>query len=270
MRRFLPLLFCLAHLFMPIVVTSQKPLSESSRQQKKQSPVIDALWINILPFRGDFIPGKYPKATYFDLQSDGRFVFAEGDDPSILEVVRSGIVSEKLVRRAFQIVDKPSVLDADDTDPGEPIFSDSDWVSVGLMIDGKLKASGGWAYQEEIKDYPVEFRNLVAELKRVAASLPLATTIKALLTAAEVETKRVESMGRDRYIVLDEERLKLLPVLKQAILMSRRMVAVDETQMSRLAELAKLMDPKSTYWGLYTIRGQGFYEIGAPYFPRAR
>jgi len=271
MKRSLPLLICLAHLFIPIAVISQEPLSESSRKQRKESPVIDALWINILPSRRDFIPGKYPQASYFDLQSDGRFVFAEGDEYSTMKIVRSGILPEKFVRRAFQIVDKPSVLNADDTDPGEPIFSDSDWVSVGLMIEGKVKASGGWAYQEEIKDFPAEFRKLIAELRSIAAKLPYATNIKALLSAAVVDRKRVESIGRDRFIALDEERLEGLPALMQAILMSRRMVAVeDETQMSRLAELAKRMNPESAYWGLYTIRGQGFYEIGAHYLRSAR
>lgn len=210
-----------------------------------------------------------PQASYFDLQSDGRFVFAEGNESAFMKVIRSGVLPEKLVRRAFQIVGKPSVLNADDTDPGEPIFSDSQWVSVGLMAGGKVRARGGWAYQEEIKDFPTEFQRLIGELRSVAAKLPQATNIKALLSADVVEEKRVDLIGRDRFIALDEVALDKLSVLKQAVLMSRRMVAVeDETQMSRLAELARRINPQSKYWGLYKIGEQGFYEIGAYYLQR--
>src|SRR5215211_2424035 len=146
MKRTLPLLICLAQLFIPITAIGQGYLSESSRKQKNDSPAVDALWINLLSNLRD--PGKQPRASYFDLQSDGRFVFAEGDDYSTMKVVRSGILPGKLVRRAFQIVDKPSVLNAHDTDSGEPILSDSDWVSVGLMRGAKVKAIGGWGFQE--------------------------------------------------------------------------------------------------------------------------
>jgi len=245
---------------------SQEPLYESTREQKEESLPVDALWLNILASKRNFIPGKYPQSSYFDVQSNGRFVFAEGDQSSTMKVVRSGTLPEMLVRRAFQIVNKPSVLNAVDTDPGEPIFSDSDWVSIGLMLGGKVKARGGWAYQEEVKDFPAEFRKLIAELRSFAATLPQAANIKALLSAAAVDRKRVESIGRDRFIALDEERLDRLPALRQAVLMSRRMVAVeDETQMRRLAELARQMKPESAYWGLYSIREKGFYEVAAYY-----
>src|SRR6185436_17943024 len=79
MKRTLPLLICLAHLFIPIAVTSQKPLSESSRKQKNDSPAVNALWITVVPAFKDFGSDKRPQSSYFDLQSDGRFVFAEGD-----------------------------------------------------------------------------------------------------------------------------------------------------------------------------------------------
>jgi hypothetical protein len=188
-----------------------------------------------------------------------------------MKVVRFGVLPEKLVRRAFHIVGKPPVLNADDTEPGEPIFSDSDWVSIGLMIRGKVRANGGWAYQEELKDFPAEFRELIRELRSVAAKLPQATNIKALLSAAMVDPKRIESIGRDRFIALDEEGLDRLPTLRQAVSMSRRMVAVkDEAQMSRFAELARRMNPQSPYWGLYKIGEHGFYEVEAHYFQRAR
>ena len=265
MKRSLLLLICLAHLFTPIGVVTQERLFESSGEQKKESAVVDAFWINILPIRSE-----HQKPSYFDLQSDGRFVFAEGDDPAIIKTVRSGILPKKFVWRAFQIVNKPSVFKARDTDPGEQIFSDSDWVSVGLVIDGKVKASGGWFYQEELKDFPAEFRKLLAELRSVAVKLPHATNIKALLSGGMVEMKRVELIGRERFIVLDEEAQDRLPALMQAISMSRRMIAVeDETQMRRLEQLARRLNPQSAYWGLYTIRGQDFYEIGAPYLQRS-
>lgn len=270
MKKTLPLLICLVHLLIPIAVMSQQPSSDSSRKQKTNSRAVDALWISILPSKIDFPPGKYPQSIYFDVQSDGRFVVAEGDDPTILKVVRSGVLPEKLVRRAFQIVNQPAVLNADDTEPGEPIFSDSDWVSVGLMIGGNVKASGGWAYQEEIKDFPAEFRNLVAELKSIAAKLPQATKIKALLSAGVVDAQRVESIGRNKFIGLDEEGLNRLPALKQAILTSRRIIAVeDEAQMSQFAELARRMTSEFPYWGLYKI-GEQFYEVGSYYLKPAR
>src|SRR5687768_4825567 len=146
LKQTLSLVVSLGYLFIPIAGISHERLSESSRQQKQESVVVDALWINIIPSRMNFPPGKYPKVSYFDLQSNGRFVFAEGDDPAFIEIVRSGILSKQFVRRAFQIVDKPSVLNARDTEPGEPIFSDSDWVNVGLSMSGKVKADGGWAF----------------------------------------------------------------------------------------------------------------------------
>ena len=269
MKRTLPLLICLAHLLIPTLAISQQPASRSSVKQQTDSSAVDALWISIMPSRRDFRPGKRPKDVYFDLQSDGKFVFAEGDEPRIMKVVRCGVVPETLVRRAFQIVGKPSVLNAVDRDPGEPIFSDSDWVSIGFMAGGKVKALGGWAYQEEIKDFPREFQQLIEELRSVAAKLPPATNIKALLSAARVAEWRLKSMRRDRFIALDEATLNRLPVLKQAVFMSQRIIAVeDESQMNGLAELAKQMDPKAKYWGLYKIGEQRFYEIGAYYLQR--
>jgi|SRR5215213_831858 len=139
------------------------------------------------------------------------------------------------------------------------------------MIGGNVKAKGGWGYQEEIEDFPAEFRKLIAELLSVAAKLPQATNIKALLSAAVVEAWRVKFIGQDRFIALSEERLDQLPAVRQAVLMSRRMVAVeDKIQMSRLEELARRMNPQSAYWGLYKIGEQGFYEVGAHYLQRAR
>jgi len=271
MKRTLPLLICLAQLFMPIAVISQEPLSKSSHKQKNDPPAVDALWINVIPAFKDFGSDKRHQFFYFDLQSDGRFVFAEGDDYSSMKLVRSGVLPPKLVRRAFQIVDKPSVWNAHDTDAGEPILSDSEWVSVGVMIKGNVKARGGWGYQEEIKDFPAEFRKLISELRSVAAKLPQATNIKVLLSAAVVQEKRVELIGRERFIVVDEAQLDRLPALRQAIVMSRRMVVVpDDTQMSRFAEFAKRTNRDSAYRGLYRIQGHGFYELDAPYLHGAR
>src|SRR6185503_7131560 len=168
MKRILPLLVCLGHLLIPAPVISQQI---PTAVRDKPSSVIDALWISILPTRGQF-------RSYFDLQSDGRFIFAEGDSIT-MKAPRSGIVSKKLVHRAFQIVSKPSVLNAVDTDPGETIFSDSDWVSIGLMTGGKVKKRGGWMYRgEEMKDFPAEFQQLMKELRSIAARLPQATNIK--------------------------------------------------------------------------------------------
>jgi hypothetical protein len=264
MKRTLPLLICLAHLFMPFAVVSQERLSESSGK-------VDALWISVLPAFKDFGSDKRPQSSYFDLQSDGRFLFAEGDDYSSMKVVRSGVLPQKFVRRAFQIVDKPAVWNARDTDAGEPILSDSEWVSVGLMVKGNVKARGGWGYQEEIKDFPTEFRKLISELRSIAAKLPQATNIKVLLSAAVVQTKRVELIGEDHFIVVDEEQLDRLPALRQAIVTSRRMVAVhDEIEMSQFAEFARRMNRKFAYRGLYRIEGHGFYEVDAPYLPGAR
>jgi hypothetical protein len=150
-------------------------------------------------------------------------------------------------------------------------LSDSEWVSVGLMINGNVKARGGWGYQEEIKDFPAEFRKLISELRSIAAKLPQATNIKVLHSAALVQTKRVELIGEDHFIVVDEEQLDRLPALRQAIVMSRRMVVVqDEPQMTRFAEFARRMNRESAYRGLYRIQGHGFYELEAPYLYGAR
>src|SRR5688572_6222511 len=147
MKRTLRLGMCLVQLFLPTPLFSQQPLSVSSRKQTKSSPAVDALWINVLPSLRHLAHGRHSHASYFDLQRDGKFVFAQGDEFSAMKLVRSGVISKILVHRAFQIVAKPSVLKAKDTDSGEPMLSDSDWVSIGLMIGGKVKAEGGWAYQ---------------------------------------------------------------------------------------------------------------------------
>ena len=254
----------MCHLLTATPVISQQLSSPSSGKQTTHSSAVDALWINILPAPPKFRQRITDQASYFDLQSDGRFIFAEGD-PSNLKVIRAGDIPKMLVRRAFQIVGKPSVFKASDTDPGEPIFSDSAWVSVGLMAGGKVMARGGWAYQEELKDFPQEFQQLIRELRSVAARLPQATNIKALLSASVADEWRVKLIGRDRFFTLDQAMLDKLPSLKEAILMSRRMVAVDETQMSRLTELARRIQPQSRYWAFYTLDEQTFYEIGNHY-----
>lgn len=255
MKKFPALLMCLAHLLVPAGASGQQPARKAARPA-------DALWLSVTPAR-DRATGERGKYTYFDLQRDGRFIYAEGDDFASMTVVRSGLLPAKLVRRAFDVVSRPSVFMAHDTDPGEPFLSDSDWVGVGLMTDGEVKASGGWLYQEELKDFPAEFRQLLVSLKSAAGKLPKDTAIKALLSAAaETNEWRINSIGRDRFIVLDDAALEALPALKQAIATSRRMVAVEgETQMRRFAELARKMNPQATIWGLYQIKGRGFYEV---------
>lgn len=263
MKRILPLLFCMSLLLIATPVIGQQLSSASSVKQTTPSSATDALWISILPSLRE--SGINQQASYFDLQSDGRLFFAAGD-PINLQVLRSGVVPKMLVRRAFKIVGKPSVLNASDTDAGEPILSDSEWVSVGLMKGGKVRAHGGWGYREEIEDFPADFQQLIRELRSLASKLPQTTNIKALLSASAANEKRVGSIGQDRFITLDQAALDKLPVLKEAILMSRRIVAVeDETQMSRLTELARQMNPQSKYWGLFKLGEQGYYEIASHY-----
>jgi hypothetical protein len=265
MKRSLFVSVCVAFFIFPADAISQRSLSTPSGKQRQAPRVTDALWINILPSTRPFPRGKPPQAYYFDLQSDGRFVYARGDESERMEVLRSGILSKKLVRRAFQIVAMPSVLKATDTDPGEPIFSDSDWVSIGLMTGKELKAPGGWAYQEELKDFPVEFRELVKELKSIGEQLPEALNIRMLLSAVVVDDQRAKAIGPDRFIALDEAGLDELPALRQALSMSRRMIPVEDSQLKKLGQLAQRMNAQVSYWGLYKIGGKEFYEVGKYY-----
>jgi hypothetical protein len=130
----------------------------------------DAVWVSIMARLDE--PGGLN--YYLDIQCDGRFLLAKSDKYDFKKrEIRSGLLAPEVVRRAFRIITNPSVLNARDTDPGEPMFSDSDWVNIGLMTDGKVQRMGGWAFAEEFKDYPVEFRNLINELKAVAETLPI-------------------------------------------------------------------------------------------------
>ena len=262
-------------LLYPLLLTAVlMPASSVARQKQAVSASPDALWINIIPSQKDFRPNWPPPDFYLDLQSDGKFLFASGYKFGGQKSLLRGTLPRETVLRAFHIVSQPSVLNARDIGPGEPIFSDSDWVSIGLMVDGQVKAQGGWVYQEELKDYPLEFQKLLAELKSAAEKMAGASNIKMLFSAQAVDKRRLKYLDPDGFITLDEASLNALPSLRRAIETAHRMVAIeDDGQMRKLAELARQKSQQAAYtgqspfWGLYRIAPDQYYELD-PYYWR--
>src|SRR5215213_9142873 len=149
----------------------------------------DSVWIYLMSFQTH-------DSFYFDIGRDGQiFMVRQDRDAGGFSEARSGQLSRELTERVFSIVTSKGVLDARDTEPGEQIFSDSEWVSLGVLIDERL--TDLWGFREELKDYPENFRRLVAELKSSGKSLPVARSTKAVIHAEPLEARRAQSIRED-------------------------------------------------------------------------
>ncbi|MFC2032117.1 hypothetical protein ACFLUS_01915 [Chloroflexota bacterium] len=138
----------------------------------------DALWI-------------YIGSLYMDLERNGELLAVRGNLNSGIGEVRTGKLSVYIANEAFDIINTPAVLNARDTDPGEQMLSQSEWVNIGIMVNQKLKPTSPWGYTEEMEDYPLEVQQLLIELNELVKTMPLATPrIEAFLFAETVSPQR--------------------------------------------------------------------------------
>ena len=200
----------------------------------------DALWI-------------YTGSRYLDLQRNGEFLAARGNRNSGIQEVRTGKLSMDITNKAFDIINTSAVLNARDTDPGEQILSQSEWGNIGIMVNQEVKPTSPWGYTEEIEDYPLAFQQLLIELNALAKTMPLATPgIEAFLFAETVSPQRAQSIKDDprrfyEFVVLDENDMNSVPVVKNAIqMLSRQIPVYNVPELQKIEEYIKLSNLKST------------------------
>lgn len=213
----------------------------------------DAVWISVL---GD---------RFLDVQHDGQIFMVKGFPNRAALEVRAGPIPDALIQRAFRILTSPAIVNARDTEPGEEIFSDSFWVSVGMVIKGTVTFSQPWGYTEELKDYPAEFQQLLVELTASAENLPIASEIKAIIVADGVDPERRRSIQDDprkfyAFVELDDAALRQIPTLERAIGMPHRLLPVkDDSELDRIVAYFGESNPQSVGRSLFlTVNGQSY------------
>src|SRR3989338_7660693 len=127
-----------------------------ANKQSVKTP--DALWISTSFFQKS-------DELYFDLDVSGNLIAKKGTKygKEIAEI-RVGSAPQELVEKILKVANARGVLNAKDTGTGEPLFSQSEWVRVSVMLDGKIKSSQA-GYGVPIEDFPVDFQDLFKELK---------------------------------------------------------------------------------------------------------
>lgn len=191
-----------------------------------------------------------PDATYFDLRRDGTIlVVKENRNVNGFSEVRSGKLSRKMTQHVFSVATSKEVLRVRDSESGEQLFSQSEWVMMGLMIDRRV--TDLWEFREELKDYPEKFQQLVSELKSLSKSLPLASDIKAVIFSNRVDMQRAKSIKEDTrrfydFVVIGKKQLLSLPSLRKAIKIAHRRFPVQErSELESLKLLLKASNLKS-------------------------
>ena len=127
-----------------------KPPSGVANKQSVKTP--DALWISTSFFQKS-------DELYFDLDVSGNLIAKKGTKygKEIAEI-RVGSAPQELVEKILKVANARGVLNAKDTGTGEPLFSQSEWVRVSVMLDGKIKSSQA-GYGVPIEDFPVDFQD---------------------------------------------------------------------------------------------------------------
>jgi hypothetical protein len=207
------------------------------------SPSEDSLWVYLMSFQSH-------DTFYFDLRRDGAIFVVKEDRYALgFSEMRSGKLSREMTERVFSVVTSRDVLDARDTEQGEQMFSESEWVSIGLMRGGRV--TNLWGFREELKDYPEGFRRVVAELKSSSKLLPIASDIKAVIYASPVDAQRAKSIKDDErrfydFVSVGEKQLSSLPSLRHAIQVANRRIPVrGQSELEALERLLKQSNLKS-------------------------
>ena len=223
---------------------SEMGSSESTNGNKTMSinqnieKPIDALWISTNFFQ------KTDK-LYIDLQRDGKF-FSKREVQGKTEV-RFGSLTQDVINQAFKAVDTRGVLNAKDSGEGEPLFSQSEWVKVGMSIDGKTKFS----QSAPIEDFPSDFQQLLKDLKLLAEKQVVAQDIKAFIFAELVDSQRAKSIREDPrkffvFVEIKESDLIAIPSAKNAIgTVGRQIPLRDNAELQKIEEYIKLSNLKS-------------------------
>lgn len=219
----------------------------------------DSVWIYLMSFQTH-------DSFYFDIGRDGQIlVVREDKHAGGFSDVRSGRLSREMTERVFSVVTSKQVLEARDTEPGEEIFSDSEWVSLGLLFNESVTQL--WGFREELKDYPEKFRLLVSELKSLGDSLPVARSTRAVIHSRPVDARRAQSIREDArrfydFVAVDESRMSSLPALAQSIRIAYRRIPVESpSEVRTLKAFLKESNLKSTGTDFFIEHGGRIYQI---------
>lgn len=199
---------------------------------------IDALWVSTNFFQ------KTDK-LYIDLQRNGDF-FSKREAQGKTEV-RFGSLAQEVINRAFKVVDTRGVLNTKDSGEGEPLFSQSEWVKVGIFIDGKTKFS----QSAPTEDFPSDLQQLLKDLKLLAKKQEVTKDIKAFIFAELVDSQRAKSIKEDprkffAFVEIKESDLVAIPSVRNAISMLGRQIPLrDSAELQKIEEYIKLSNLKS-------------------------
>jgi hypothetical protein len=219
----------------------------------------DSVWMHLMSFQTH-------ETFYFDIGRDGQILAVREDGRSFgFSDLRSGKLSAELTERVFSVVTSKEVLGARDTEPGEQLFSDSEWVSLGLLIDERV--TDLWGFREELKDYPEKFRRLVSELKSLSGSLPAARNTKAVIYSRPVDARRAQSIREDArrfydFVPVGEGQLSALPSLARALRVANRRIPVESSpELETLKAFLKESNLRSTGTDFFVEHGGRIYQI---------
>ncbi len=247
------------------LIPGDQMLASYSQAKQKIRQTQDAVWISI---RNSRPTANNISDVYFDLERNGAIlVFRKRVHSGTKGVpeVYTGVLPQSATRRIFQVITAPEVLNARDSELGEPIFSQSDWANVGALIGDKFKQAPLWGFTEELKDYPTQFQQVIDELKRFANNLPQNKSVKKLVSAALVDDRRANVIRNDPrrfYNILDltEKDLFEIPALSQARTSLQRMIPIkSEKELQRLLSLMNASNLKGQGESFFlTISGRTY------------
>jgi len=250
MKKIILLIVMVALILIIAVFFSKYP----SNKIDAESSLENALWI-------------YSGSTYIDLESDGEFLSVIGNRYVQYYEVRSGTVEQELVDKTFRITNNPAVLNAKDTDNGESIFSQEEWVNVGILVSQNIKSTSPWGFTEELPDYPEEFQELVAELKSFSDSSTVDSDIIALVLAQEVDSTRTQRIKNDPrkfydFVEIEEVVLEETPSLGKAIFQISRLIPIsNEAEFKKINEYHSKSNLQSSGRDFFIIVSDHSYQV---------
>lgn len=205
-------------------------------QEVRPKSTTDLLWIRLI--------AHDPQMTdeiQYAVSSDGEMVIIREQAFGPHFEVRSGRLKPAEVRHIFSVVNTPEVLAAQDREPGERLFSNSVWTSIGLVVNGQVK-SDARSFREELKDYPAAFQQEVERLRRKEKTLPLARNVQAILVVNTVENSRADAIRQDpRHLIdflpLSMADLEKTPSLRQGMkFLAYRIAVKDQNELRTLRQ----------------------------------
>ena len=211
--------------------------SKTIGTDKNVEKPVDVLWVSTNFFQ------KTDK-LYIDLQRNGEF-FSKKEVQGRTEV-RVGSLTQDVISRAFKVIDTRGVLNAKDSGEGEPLFSASEWVRVGMFIDGKTKFS----QSAPIEDFPSDFQQLLKDLKLLAEKQAIVQETKAFVSAELVDSQRTKSIKEDprkffAFVEIKESDLIAIPSVRSAIsTVGRQILLRDGVELQKIEEYIKLSNLK--------------------------